>query len=73
MKAFMDKDFLLETETAKHLFHDYAEKMPLSENFLQKRLFYELYSEVNHYYDAHVTVHAPAVERMAKNLAAYLP
>ena len=29
MKAFMDKDFLLETETAKHLFHDYAAKMPL--------------------------------------------
>ena len=29
MKAFMDKDFLLETETAKHLFHDYAEPLPL--------------------------------------------
>ena len=29
MKDFMDKDFLLETETAKHLFHDYAENMPL--------------------------------------------
>ena len=29
MKAFMDKDFLLETETARHLFHDYAENMPL--------------------------------------------
>ncbi len=29
MKAFMDKDFLLETETAKHLFHDHAEKLPL--------------------------------------------
>ena len=29
MKPFMDKDFLLETETAKHLFHDYAEAMPL--------------------------------------------
>ena len=29
MKPFMDKDFLLETETARHLFHDYAEKMPL--------------------------------------------
>ena len=29
MKAFMDKDFLLETETAKHLFHDYADAMPL--------------------------------------------
>ncbi len=23
MRPFMDKDFLLETETAKHLFHDY--------------------------------------------------
>ncbi len=29
MKAFMDRDFVLETETAKHLFHDYAEKLPL--------------------------------------------
>ena len=29
MKAFMDADFLLETETAKHLFHDYAEKLPM--------------------------------------------
>ena len=29
MRDFMDKDFLLSTETAKHLFHDYAEAMPL--------------------------------------------
>ena len=29
MKQFMDKDFLLETETAKHLFHDFSENMPL--------------------------------------------
>ena len=29
MKDFMDRDFLLETETAKHLFHDYAEHQPL--------------------------------------------
>lgn len=29
MKKFMDQDFLLETETAKHLFHDYAESLPL--------------------------------------------
>ena len=29
MKRFMDKDFLLDTETAKHLFHDYAEHMPI--------------------------------------------
>ena len=29
MKAFMDQDFLLETETAKELFHDHAAKMPI--------------------------------------------
>ena len=29
MKKFMDKDFLLSTETARHLFHDYAEGLPI--------------------------------------------
>ena len=29
MKAFMDGDFLLTTETAKKLFHTYAESMPV--------------------------------------------
>ena len=29
MKAFMDRDFLLSTETAKKLFHTYAENMPI--------------------------------------------
>ena len=29
MKPFMDKDFILETETARHLYHDYAAKLPL--------------------------------------------
>ena len=29
MKAFMDQDFLLQTETAKHLYHDYAKQLPL--------------------------------------------
>ena len=31
MTAFMDKDFLLETEIAKHLYHDYAKSMPLAD------------------------------------------
>ena len=31
MKPFMNADFLLETETAKHLFHDYAEPLPLAD------------------------------------------
>lgn len=29
MKQFMDKDFILSTESAKKLFHDYAETMPV--------------------------------------------
>lgn len=29
MKQFMDKDFLLSTDTAKELFHGYAEKVPV--------------------------------------------
>ena len=29
MKEFMDKDFLLGTETARRLVHSYAETMPL--------------------------------------------
>ena len=29
MKEFMSKDFLLDTPTAQHLYHDYASKMPL--------------------------------------------
>ena len=29
MRPFMDKDFLLETETAKKLYHDHAEHMPI--------------------------------------------
>lgn len=29
MKAFMDKDFLLDTATAQHIYHDYAAKQPI--------------------------------------------
>ena len=29
MKAFMDKNFILETETAQHLYHNYAAALPL--------------------------------------------
>ncbi len=29
MKRFMDDDFILGNETAKHLFHDYAENLPI--------------------------------------------
>jgi len=29
MKEFMDTDFLLQTETARQLYHDHAAKMPI--------------------------------------------
>ena len=29
MKKFMDKDFVLQTKTAKDLFHNHASKMPI--------------------------------------------
>ena len=29
MKPFMDADFLLESDVAKKLYHDYAENMPI--------------------------------------------
>ena len=32
----------------------YMEKQPVSENFRLKRAFYELFTEINHYYDANV-------------------
>ena len=31
MKEFMNQDFLLETETARHLYHDYAAGLPLAD------------------------------------------
>lgn len=31
MKEFMNEDFILETETARHLYHDYAAGMPLAD------------------------------------------
>ena len=29
MKPFMDSDFLLQTDTAKKLYHDYAKQVPV--------------------------------------------
>ena len=32
MKAFMDKDFMLQSATAQHLYHDYAAAMPICDS-----------------------------------------
>ena len=60
MRAFMDKDFLLGTETARTLFHTYAEDCPIIDyhNHLNPREIYErrryenltqLWLEADHY------------------------
>ena len=43
IKAFMDKDFLLDTETAKKLYHEHAENMPIIDYHchLQPKEIYE--------------------------------
>ena len=43
MKAFIDADFLLDTETAKKLYHDHAEHMPIIDYHchLQPKEIYE--------------------------------
>jgi glucuronate isomerase len=43
MKRFLDKDFILETPTAKKLFHKFAEKMPIFDfhNHLSAKEIYE--------------------------------
>ncbi|MCD8231063.1 MAG: glucuronate isomerase [Clostridiales bacterium] len=60
MKAFMDRDFLLHTETARELFHGYAECCPIIDyhnhlsprDIAQARQFHnltELWLETDHY------------------------
>ncbi len=46
----------------------YAEKYPLSPNFAGKRAFYELYTEISHYYDSGVPVIPELVQRQAEAL-----
>lgn len=46
----------------------YGEKVALSDNFEAKRRFYQLYSEVCHYYDAKVNVDLDSVGKMAERL-----
>ena len=49
MKEFMDKDFLLTTETAKKLYHEHAEGMPIIDYHchLQPKEIYVEISEKN--------------------------
>jgi len=46
----------------------YSAKFPLSENFLLKMHFYELVSEINHYYDANIDINRSQITAVANAL-----
>lgn len=46
----------------------YTQKHGLSENFLIKRKFYELFTELNHYYDANVAIGRSDISKQARAL-----
>lgn len=50
----------------------YQQKKKISSNFDEKKRFYELYTELNHYYDAHVTINLEASIEHAKHLSEIL-
>ncbi len=46
----------------------YSKKKALSENFYNKRVFYELFTEVNHYYDANRDLKTSNIDTVSKNM-----
>lgn len=46
----------------------YSAKSPLSENFILKNCFYELFSEIMHFYDADIDVNNSSIPEEAERL-----
>lgn len=55
-----------------HLLETYAKKKPLSENFEQKCAFYELFTEIEHYYRSKYPVDKRKITAEANALARFL-
>lgn len=66
--------YQLNNANGKHfrLLETYAEKKPLSENFPQKCAFYELFTEIEHYYRSGHTVDKRKITAVANALAKFL-
>ena len=66
--------YQLNNANGKHLklFETYAKKKQLSENCHQKMAFYELFREIEHYYNSGYPVIQHLIEKQADNLKAYL-
>lgn len=66
--------YQLNNANGKHLklFETYARKKKLSENCRQKMAFYELFTEIEHYFNSGYPVIQKLIKRQAGNLKVYL-
>ncbi len=66
--------YQLNNANGKHLklFETYAKKKKLSENCLQKMAFYELFTEIEHYYNSGYPVIQKLIKKQADSLKCYL-
>lgn len=66
--------YQLNNANGKHLklFETYAKKKKLSENCLQKMAFYELFTEIEHYYNSGYPVIQKLIKKQADRLNAFL-
>lgn len=66
--------YQLNNANGKHLklLEKYAEKKQLSENCLQKMAFYELFTEIEHYYNSGYPVMQKRLKKQADSLKKYL-
>lgn len=66
--------YQLNNANGKHLklFETYAKKKSLSENCRQKMAFYELFTEIEHYYNSGYPVIQKLIKKQADNLKSYL-
>ena len=54
------------------LFEAYAKKKSLSENYRQKMAFYQLFTEIEHYYNSGYSVKQKSVKKQADSLKSFL-
>lgn len=66
--------YQLNNANGKHLklFETYAKKKKLSENSFQKMAFYELFTEIEHYYNSRYPVQQKLIKKQADNLKSFL-
>ena len=66
--------YQLNNANGKHLklFETYANKLPLSKNCFEKMAFYELFTEIEHYYKSGYPVIQKLIKKQADNLKCFI-